>query len=116
MIATVAELAKPIGRITSINGSNQSIPKEFCLEQNYPNPFNPTTTIKYRIPDIGTRHAVSLRIFNLLGREVATLVNENKPAGNYQVTWNASTMSSGVYFYQLKSGNFVETKKMLLLK
>jgi photosystem II stability/assembly factor-like uncharacterized protein len=116
MIATVAELAKPIGRIDAVEEINQNIPKEFCLEQNFPNPFNPTTTIKYTVPDVGIRHTVSLRVFDMLGREAAILCNEERGPGSYQVTWNASAMSNGVYFYQLKSGNFVETKKMLLLK
>jgi hypothetical protein len=99
-----------------------SIPTVFSLEQNFPNPFNPTTTIKYAIPDAGTQHAVSLRIFDLLGREVITLVNENKPAGYYQVEWHAN-VASGMYFYRLEvvstsdpNDRFVDTKKMLLLK
>jgi hypothetical protein len=113
MTATIAELAKPIGRITGVKDTKPDIPKEFCLEQNFPNPFNPTTNIRFTIKEVGW---TKLTVFNMLGREVAILCNEERKSGNYQVTWNASTMSSGVYFYQLKSGNFIETKKMLLLK
>ena len=95
------------------DGSNSEIPATFKLEQNYPNPFNPTTKIGFRIANFGF---ISLRIFDLLGREVATLVNEEKPAGEYKVQFNASNLSSGVYFYQLKAEEFVETKKLVLMK
>ena len=96
------------------------LPIEYSLSQNYPNPFNPSTTIKYSIP-VETRHGVSpqnvsLKIFDILGREVATLVNKQQKAGNYEVHFNASHLTSGVYFYQLHSGSFVESRKMLLLK
>ena len=83
------------------------------LFDNYPNPFNPTTTISYEIPDAGF---VSLKIYNTLGQEVATLANENIRAGHYDVVWNAANLPSGVYFYKLQAGNFVKTKKMLLAK
>jgi len=99
------------------------LPTEFSLSQNYPNPFNPTTKIKYAIPqDVrGKMQEVSLKIYDVLGNEVATLVNEEKPAGNYEVEFNAEAtrrfaLTSGIYFYQLSAGNFIETKKMLLLK
>lgn len=85
----------------------------FNLEQNYPNPFNPSTTIKYSIPELSK---VKLTLFNLLGEEVTTLINEEKIAGNYSVDFNATSLPSGVYFYQLRAGGFVETKKMILLK
>lgn len=96
-------------------------PDKFFLEQNYPNPFNPSTKIEYSLND---RQFVSLKIFDLLGREVITLVNEEKPAGKYEVEFNAvhytasdfPAMPSGIYFYQLKTNNYIETKKMLLLK
>jgi hypothetical protein len=90
-----------------------SAPTDFALKQNYPNPFNPTTTIDFRIADV---RFVSLKVYNVLGNEVATLVNEEKPAGNYTVTFNASSLSSGTYFYKLQTGSFIETKKMILLK
>jgi photosystem II stability/assembly factor-like uncharacterized protein len=96
------------------------VPDAFSLFQNYPNPFNPSTTITYSIPNVETLHATSLRvmlkIYDVLGREVATLVNESKSPGNYEVKFDGSRLSSGVYFYKLAAGNFMETKKMLLLK
>ncbi len=93
-------------------------PEEFRLYQNYPNPFNPSTTIKYSIPTVGTRHASSVRlvIYDILGREVVTLVNKQQKPGSYEVTFDASHLTSGIYFYRLHSGSFVESKKMILLK
>ena len=88
-------------------------PSILKLSENFPNPFNPTTTISYALP---TRANVSLRIFNLLGQEIATLENGQKEAGNYSVEWNALKVSSGVYFYQLDAGGLLQTKKLLLLK
>ncbi len=85
----------------------------FSLEQNYPNPFNPSTSIQYQVSSISN---VSLKVYDVLGNEVATLVNEEKPAGNYEVEFNASQLTSGIYFYKLQAGSFVETKKMILLK
>jgi hypothetical protein len=96
--------------------SASDLPKIFSLSQNYPNPFNPTTSIGYTVPQGGIRHAVSVRIFDLLGREVAILVNEIKPAGTYTVMWNAASMPSGIYFYRLQSDKFVATKKLVLIK
>ena len=89
------------------------IPSNFSLFQNYPNPFNPTTKIRYQVPTTGL---VSLRIYNVLGEVVATLVNEEKPVGYFEVELNAANLSSGVYFYRLQAGSFVETKKMVLMK
>jgi hypothetical protein len=83
------------------------------LSQNYPNPFNPSTKIKYSVPNSSQ---VVIKIFDILGNEIETLVNEEKPAGTYEVTWYAEQLPSGVYFYQLRAGSFVQTKKMLLLK
>ena len=88
-------------------------PLAYRLEQNYPNPFNPSTTIKFVIPKSSF---VNLAVYDVLGKEVATLVNEEKPAGSYKVTWNADRLSSGVYFFQLKASSYVETKKMILLR
>ena len=95
--------------------------KEYSLSQNYPNPFNPSTTIQYSIPSVGTGLALSetlvtLKVYDILCREVATLVNENKPVGNYEVKFDGSNLSSGIYFYTLKADSFTKTKKMLLLK
>ncbi len=96
---------------------------QFVLEQNYPNPFNPSTKIKYSIPSNLKRETsnVSLKVYDVLGNEVATLVNEQKPAGNYEIEFNSTgmihqTLSSGIYFYQLRAGSFIDTKKMILLK
>ncbi|HQF43468.1 MAG TPA: T9SS type A sorting domain-containing protein, partial [Ignavibacteriaceae bacterium] len=96
-------------------------PDIFSLEQNYPNPFNPTTKIKYSIPTVTLRQAqsdnwVTLKVYDVLGNEITTLVNERKPAGNYEVEFSGSDLTSGIYFYQLKSGLFMQTKKMVLLR
>ena len=91
----------------------------YSLEQNYPNPFNPSTTIKYSIPRTTEYYSVlqtTLKIFDILGRELATLVNKQQSAGNYQVIFNAQNLPSGIYFYQLKSGEFVATKKLILIR
>lgn len=90
-----------------------SNPTEFNLEQNYPNPFNPSTKINYQIPESGF---VSLKVYNILGNEVMNLVNENKAVGRYTVTFNASSLSSGVYIYAIKVNDFQSVKKMLLMK
>ncbi|MCW8814161.1 MAG: multicopper oxidase domain-containing protein, partial [Chlorobium sp.] len=87
---------------------------DFRLEQNYPNPFNPSTTINFSVPNENT--LVSLKIYNSLGQEVGTLINQIVPAGNHEVQFDASSLSSGVYFYTLNAGNFVESKKMILMK
>jgi photosystem II stability/assembly factor-like uncharacterized protein len=97
------------------------IPTEFLLSQNYPNPFNPSTRLKYSIPNSSQ---VVIKVYDILGNEIETLVNEEKPAGTYEITWSAESLPSGVYFYQLKASDpstssgqgFVQTKKMLLLK
>ncbi len=88
-------------------------PTDFQLEQNYPNPFNPSTTITYQLP---TTSNVSLKVFDMLGREVATLVNERQNAGQYQVRFDATRLASGMYFYRLQAGGYIETKKMMLVK
>jgi len=89
------------------------LPKEYALSQNYPNPFNPTTVIQYDIPKDGF---VTLKIYDILGREVKTLVNENKLQGRYYISFDASKLASGVYIYRLQAGNYIATKKLLLLK
>jgi hypothetical protein len=98
---------------TGIQQVNNIIPKEYILNQSYPNPFNPTATIRYSIPKSSR---VSLRVYDILGREVSTLVNENEKAGTYNVVFKGNKYSSGVYFYQIHAGSFVQTKKMILLK
>ena len=99
--------------VTNITCEKEILPSKYSLSQNYPNPFNPNTTIKYSIPNASK---VRLTLFNLLGEEVTTLVNEEKIPGNYSVEFNASALTSGVYFYQLKAGEFMSVKKMMLLK
>ena len=88
-------------------------PTQFALEQNYPNPFNPSTKIQYSVPQTSQ---VQIKVFDVLGNEIETLVNEEKPTGTYELTWNAANLPSGVYFYQIKAGSFIETKKMILIK
>jgi type IX secretion system substrate protein/Kelch motif protein len=94
-------------------GKESEIPKEYALMQNYPNPFNPSTTISYALPTAGN---VNLVVYNLLGKEVALLVNDYKHAGRYTVDFSAANLASGVYFYRIQSGQFTDVKKMLLLK
>ncbi len=98
---------------TAVNSVTSNIPKQFSLEQNYPNPFNPSTEIKYGLPKAAF---VTLRVYNVLGQEVATLVNEHQNAGHYDLSFNMDRFASGVYFYMLRAGNFVATKKMMLIK
>jgi hypothetical protein len=97
----------------TIGINNNETALSFTLEQNYPNPFNPVTNIKYQIPKDGF---VKLAVYDMLGREVEVLINEKQSTGAYETSWNASRFSSGVYFYKLTAGNFVETKRMLLIK
>ncbi len=100
--------------ITSIKQEQiENHPEHFNLEQNYPNPFNPSTKIKYSIP---TSEFVSLQVYDVLGNEVVTIVNEYREAGNYEIDFNANYLSSGVYFYKLTAGEFVESRKMILLR
>jgi uncharacterized delta-60 repeat protein len=99
--------------ITSVNSESELSVDSYILEQNHPNPFNPSTNIKFRISDLGF---VSLKVYDILGSEVATLVNEEKMAGSYEVKFDGEELTSGVYIYQLKAGSFIQTKKMILLK
>ncbi|MBE2228473.1 MAG: T9SS type A sorting domain-containing protein [Ignavibacteria bacterium] len=102
------------GNVIGISGNQGTIPQSFSLGQNYPNPFNPATKIKYDVPLAGG--FTKLIIYDLLGREVATLVNAQLPPGSYEAMWNASNHPSGVYLYTLTAGEYRETKKMILLK
>ncbi len=89
------------------------MPAEFGLEQNYPNPFNPNTKIEYKL---ASREYVRLNVYNMLGQEVAALVEGVKDAGTYNAEWNASGVPSGIYWYRIDAGSFSETKKMILVK
>jgi len=89
------------------------IPTEFSLSQNYPNPFNPSTAINFGLPNASN---VSLKIYNILGEQVASLVNKVMPAGYHTVTFDASKLASGMYIYRLEAGSFVQVKKMMMLK
>jgi hypothetical protein len=98
---------------TPTSVEDELTPVAFSLEQNYPNPFNPATMIKFSIPEAST---VSLKIYDVLGNEIASLLNEEKNKGTYEVNFTATNLSSGIYFYKLEAGNFVQTKKMILMK
>jgi len=87
--------------------------KAYSLSNNYPNPFNPSTTISYSVPEM---EFITLKVFDVLGNEIETIANEEKPAGSYEIEFNADGLTSGIYFYRLQAGNFVETKKMILIK
>jgi len=107
-------LRRPLSEmITSVAQSSAGLPAEFSLSQNYPNPFNPTTTIRYALPQ---RSQVTLTVFNTLGQPVSTLVSGTEEAGSYEVKFNGSNLASGVYFYRIQAGGFVQTRKLLLLK
>ena len=116
----------PNANVTGIENINAVLTNGFNLEQNYPNPFNPRTKISYSIPTspslplltkerVGVRF-VTLKVYDILGKEVVVLVNEEQPAGVYELNWNAANLPSGIYFYQLTAGDFIQTKKMILLK
>jgi hypothetical protein len=106
-IATLTKL-----NITGIE-DDQPQPVAFYLYENYPNPFNPSTTFRYSIP---TESKVTIKVYDILGKEVATLVDEDKTTGTYELTWHAVNIPSGVYFYQLRAGEYTSVKKMLLIK
>jgi hypothetical protein len=103
--------------VTSVDDDKEAIPIEFSLAQNYPNPFNPSTLIGYQLP---VACDVVLKVFDLLGREVAVLVDEYKEAGYHEVEFQSAVgnrlYASGIYYYQLKAGSFIETKKMILIR
>jgi hypothetical protein len=99
--------------LLGVTEKSSTIPQAFSISQNYPNPFNPTTNFEFSLPKASM---VSIKVYDILGREVITLLNEVKSAGVYQVTWNASTLPSGVYFYRVQAGNSMAVKKAMLLK
>jgi hypothetical protein len=99
--------------ITAVGNNNNEIPKAFELSQNYPNPFNPVTTISYAIPKAGN---VKIVVTDVLGKEVAVLVDEDKPAGYYNLSFDGTNLPSGTYFYTIRAGDFKDTKRMILVK
>ncbi len=101
------------GSLTGVEPISNAVPQEFALHTNYPNPFNPSTTITF---DLLASSSVKLDVFNTLGQKVATLVNEQLPAGSYKTTFDAAELPSGLYFYRLEAGQFSQIKKMTLLK
>ncbi len=104
--------------VTSVKLYDSELPSEFSLSQNYPNPFNPVTVIKYEIP-VQARNDninVQLKVYDILGNEIASLVNEEKSTGNYEVEFDGSGLASGIYIYRLTTGNFKDSKKLILLK
>ncbi len=103
-------------KLTDVKENKQTIPNKFDLYQNYPNPFNPTTVISYQLPGVGTRFIVSLKVYDILGREIRSLVDELQRSGEHTINFNASGLSSGVYFYRLTAGHFVTQKSMMLVK
>ena len=104
---------RSLTEIVGVQNISTEVPSEYSLKQNYPNPFNPTTNIRYSVSKNGM---VKLIVFDALGREVETLVNQSQQAGTYEASFNGSSLNSGVYFYKLTSGDFSETKKMLFVK
>ena len=104
---------RALSEITDVESNSDGLVSDFNLEQNFPNPFNPTTSIKYSIP---SNNFVTLKVYDLLGREVAILVNEEKHPGIYEIKFNASSLSSGAYFYKLQAGDFIDAKKFVLMK
>ncbi|MGB8316563.1 MAG: T9SS type A sorting domain-containing protein, partial [Ignavibacteriaceae bacterium] len=119
IFATTSEgvMRRPLSELVGTVGIKEkdynNLPDKFTLEQNYPNPFNPTTYLKFSIPK---QLFINIKVYDVLGRNIATLVNNIKPAGNYEIEFDGSNLSSGVYFYQIRAGEFIKTKKMLLTK
>ena len=110
---TAGAIFKYHGIINDINNNNSTVPVNYALEQNYPNPFNPTTTINYSIPKASF---VTLKVYSVLGNEVMSIVNEQQSAKNYTYNVDFSKLSSGVYYYTLRAGDFSSTKKLMLIK
>lgn len=104
---------KIYGTLVSVDNELSLIPEEFSVSQNYPNPFNPSTVINYAVKDAGI---VRIKVYDILGSEVASLVNETKEAGNYSVEFNAASLPSGVYIYTMQAGDFISSRKMIFLK
>ena len=110
---TICDDPNPTGNPTGISNINSQAPDRFSLSQNYPNPFNPVTNIEFSVPHSGL---VNIAVYDALGREIETLVNDDLNPGTYNAAWDASGYNSGVYFYRFTSASFTETKKMILVK
>ena len=108
-----AWIAAVTPEVVGIQGNNNEIPSSFELKQNYPNPFNPQTTISFDIPEA---NSVKLEVFDMSGRSAGVLVNSDLKAGTYKFDFNAGELASGIYFYKLQVGSFIQTKKMIVLK
>ena len=104
-----------MGTVLIVKNVPDAVPTDFSLNQNYPNPFNPSTQIRYTLPQHFKGNVV-LTVFDVLGKKVTTLVDQQQSGGDFSVSWNASSVASGVYFYVLRAGNFLDAKKMLLMK
>lgn len=113
MLASLEQAQQKFNQLTSLESDLNNIPHQFVLEQNFPNPFNPETSIKFSIPE---RAFVSLRVYNSLGQEVAIPIENEMEAGSYNLKFDGSGLSSGIYLYTIKAGNFVQTKKMIMMK
>ncbi|MCW8848874.1 MAG: T9SS type A sorting domain-containing protein, partial [Melioribacteraceae bacterium] len=111
-LGNTSEFSSPM-IITDLDNAEDNIPIEYTLNQNYPNPFNPSTIISYQIPSCGH---VSLKIYDILGNEIETLISKKQSAGKYEIVFDAKNISSGVYFYRLKTENYTITKKMIYLE
>jgi hypothetical protein len=109
VVSNIARWGSPV----AINQTGNSVPQVYSLSQNYPNPFNPVTNVELKIPE---KAFVKLVVFDVLGRETATLVSAELNPGTYEVNWDASIYTSGIYYYRLTAGNFTDTKKMMLVK
>ena len=110
-------ISNHFNNINNTNNINNNLPQKFSIS-NYPNPFNPVTKIKYEIPNLGNKNfiKVQIKVYDLLGKEVAILVNENKQAGTYEIEFNGNKFVSGIYLYKIEAGDFIEVRKMVLIK
>ena len=106
---------RPLSDFIGIRKISSEVPDKYSLYQNYPNPFNPTTNIKYQVTN-NNKALVILKVFDVLGKEVATLVNEKQSPGTYEITFDGSSVSSGVYYYKLSADKFTDTKRMVIIK
>jgi len=113
LVGTASGIFRSLEPVVSIEDIAYKLPISFSIEQNYPNPFNPSTKIRYSVPQLSK---VVIKVFDILGNEIETLVNEEKSAGSYEITWITTNLPSGIYFYTLQAQDFIETKKMILLK